>query len=180
MRGVAGSEGVEREVVPQRWIKPKPGRVKINVDAGTMAGAGLGLGAICRNDEGKVLWGVTIQKEEMREPSMLDAEAILMGLHEAKNMEISDVEIESDCLAVIEDFRKRKQGRSDLYLIYDDIYSFCSFFKSVEFSYVRRSSNKVAHELAHVRPWLPGRRFWVDVLPLNIAELVSFDCVNDI
>ncbi|XP_074265713.1 uncharacterized protein LOC141588158 [Silene latifolia] len=158
MKGSVVGEEVVREEETQKWQKPKTGWVKINVDAGRMEGVGLGLGAVCRDDEGRVMWGVTVQKEEVRERAMLKAEAVLMGLHEAKNMELMKVVIESDCLTMIEDLRKRKRGRSDLCLIYDDIYSLCTHFNTVEFIYVRRSSNRVAHELAHVRPWSLGRR----------------------
>ncbi|XP_074291006.1 uncharacterized protein LOC141617744 [Silene latifolia] len=167
--GVEGGAGVQEE--RNKWRKPSRGLYKINIDAGLMEGDGFGLGAICRDRGGKVQWGVSVQEGAVREPTVLEAEAILMGLTEAKEKELKSVEIESDCLSVIEDLRNRRRGRSDLNLIYDDIYAMCNFFDTLEFSYVRRSGNRVAHELAHARPWSVGKRRWIDVLPMTLMLL---------
>ncbi|XP_074307188.1 uncharacterized protein LOC141642309 [Silene latifolia] len=133
---------------------------------------------VCRDAEGGVLWGVAVHQREAREPQVLEAEAVLLGLAEARRHGVTKVEIESDCLNVIRDLKSRSTDRSDIFQIYDDIHDLCSYFESVKLLFVRRKFNSVAHELAHVRPWQLGRRIWYEDLPPNIAEFVSLDLVN--
>ncbi|XP_074314845.1 uncharacterized protein LOC141651016 [Silene latifolia] len=169
---------VEGRQETRGWRKPRQGWSKINVDAGWREGVGLGFGVVCRDDEGRVKWGVTIQKREEREIQALEAEAVLVGLQEARREDLTKVVIESDCLTVIEDVKRKKQGRSDIFLIYDEIHNLCSHFVSVEFSFAKRLSNRVAHELAHVWPWQVGRRIWDGVLPRSVEVAVVFDSDN--
>ncbi|XP_074314873.1 uncharacterized protein LOC141651044 [Silene latifolia] len=172
-----GGSALEDCRLEERWTRPEQGSCKVNVDAG-LCGQGVGLGAVCRDAEGGVLWGVAVQQQEEREPQILEAEAILLGLAEARRHGVTKVVLESDCLNVIRDLKSRSTGRSDIFQIYDDIHDLCSYFESVKFLFVRRKFNSVAHELAHVRPWQLGRRIWYEVLSQNIAEFVSFDLVN--
>ncbi|XP_074298977.1 uncharacterized protein LOC141629967 [Silene latifolia] len=139
------------ETYTQRgWMRPPEGMVKINVDAGVKEGVGTGLGAVCRDEHGEVLWCVTSQCREVSDPSSAEAMAILLGLEEARRRGCAHIMMESDCFNVVEALKQRKKGRSDLYLILDDILHLCSSFRFVEWSFVRRAFNLVAHELAHV------------------------------
>ncbi|KAK9665461.1 hypothetical protein RND81_14G113400 [Saponaria officinalis] len=63
-------------------------------------------------------------------------------LKEAKLREARPVIVEGDNLRVMEDLKKKKTvGRSNLHLIHDEILVLCNSFDSVDFSFVRRSSN---------------------------------------
>ncbi|XP_074266093.1 uncharacterized protein LOC141588556 [Silene latifolia] len=175
----AGRREVEEEVVIGRgWRKPMQGWNKVNVDAGKMEGLGMGLGAVCRDEEEGVLWAATRQEMVDREPQLLEAEAVLMGLSEARRRGMLRVEVESDCLGVVQDLKNRVRGRSDLFLIYDEILVLCSSFIQVEFSFVKRNCNRVAHALAHVVSWSVGTRVWVVDFPQNIVLLAAYDRDN--
>ncbi|KAH9602070.1 hypothetical protein KSS87_007008 [Heliosperma pusillum] len=82
------------------------------------------------------------------EPKEAEAMAVLVGLEEARSRGSRHVSIESDCLTVIMDLKNDMNGRSDIHLIYNDIYELYSHFDSC----IRRNYNNVAHELAHLSP----------------------------
>ncbi|XP_074287928.1 uncharacterized protein LOC141613092 [Silene latifolia] len=160
----------EGSVVVSGWRRPRQGWNNINVDAGMVARMGMGLEAVCRDDEGKVRWGVTMQRLEVRDPQVLEAEGIILGLSEAKRDGLSRVEIESDCLNVIEDLKMTRRGRSDIFLVYDDIFDLCASFESVKFLFIRRTFNGGVHELAHVWPCVWSRS--CSAQSLKIARVV--------
>ncbi|XP_074297820.1 uncharacterized protein LOC141628601 [Silene latifolia] len=161
-----------------RWSRPSGGVWKISVDAGVKEGMGVGLGAVCRNGDGRVAWAVSVQAEGVCPVQMAEAEAVLLGLKEARCVGMRNVIVESDCLNVVADLQGGKKGRSDIFLIYKEILSLVPSFDSVIFNYTRRDCNKLAHLVAHASPWIIGRRFWLDVLPLSFANVAEQDLIN--
>ncbi|XP_074293559.1 uncharacterized protein LOC141620638 [Silene latifolia] len=143
-----------------------------------MEGVGVGLGAVCRNEEGSIEWAAAFQQVEERAVDIAEAEAVLFGLREARRMGRTKIIIESNCLSVINDLKKRKKGRSILFSVYEDIYKLCLFFDSVVFLHARRNCNRVAHFLAHSRPWSLGRRVWTDNFPAELVDVASLDLSN--
>ncbi|XP_074271158.1 uncharacterized protein LOC141595084 [Silene latifolia] len=139
-------------VVSDRWLRPQSGWLKINVDASVREGIGVGVGAVCINEEGRVMWGVTEQMSEMMEPSKAEAFAILVELKEAARYGVQQVIIESDCSMVIDALKLKRSGRSAIYFLFDEIHKISSVFRSCIWSCVRRGCNKVAHELARASP----------------------------
>ncbi|XP_074300491.1 uncharacterized protein LOC141631766 [Silene latifolia] len=142
------------------WKRPESEALKVNIDAAVIAEVGVGLGAVCRNDRGEVVWCAVEQGTVEMDPAEAEAAAILHGLKEARWMNNSRVILEGDCSNVIHDLQQQRKGRGSIYLIYNDIYAICNFFDSISFTWTRRNFNKVAHELAHLRPWSIGTRRW--------------------
>ncbi|XP_074310506.1 uncharacterized protein LOC141646533 [Silene latifolia] len=160
------------------WARPSDGMWKINVDAGVKEGMGVGLGAVCRDGDGRVVWAVSVQSSGICCVISAEAEAILLGLKEAQSVGMRSIIIESDCLNVVDDLKGRKKGRGDIFLIYDEIFSLVPFFDSVIFIYTRRVCNKLAHLVAHATPWTIGRRFWTDRLPQPFVIAAEQDLIN--
>ncbi|XP_074266477.1 uncharacterized protein LOC141589750 [Silene latifolia] len=159
------------------WARPSDGMWKINVDAGVKEGMGVGLGAVCRDGDGRVVWVVS-KSSGICCVKSAEAEAILLGLKEAQSVGMRSIIIESDCLNVVDDLKGRKKGRGDIFLIYDEIFSLVPFFDSVIFIYTRRVCNKLAHLVAHATPWTIGRRFWTDRLPQPFVIAAEQDLIN--
>ncbi|XP_074296243.1 uncharacterized protein LOC141624234 [Silene latifolia] len=151
------------------WRAPEHGWVKINVDAGVKEGLGVGVGAVCRNAQGKVLWGLSINRKEVWEPHVAEAVAVLEGLVEAVRAGHDLIVVESDCSRVVDALKTRKSGRSSFFLVLDDIFRICSSFVDVIWSHTSRNNNEVAHALAHVSPGVVGKTVWIDQLP-SVAE----------
>ncbi|XP_074293818.1 uncharacterized protein LOC141620985 [Silene latifolia] len=156
IRGREGVGGGRKGETNTGWRAPENGWVKINVDADVKEGVGVGVGAVCRNAQGKVLWGLSHNRNEVWEPHVAEAVAVLEGLEEAVRAGHDSIIVESDCSRVVDALKTRKTGRSSFFLVIDDIFRICSSFGNVFWSHTSRVNNEVAHALAHVSPGLVG------------------------
>ncbi|XP_074315009.1 uncharacterized protein LOC141651187 [Silene latifolia] len=180
MESVQDNE-VSRSVVGSRlgsWEPPGSGVSKINTDAGVVEGVGVGLGAVSRNSAGEVEWAVVVQRGAGCAVDMAEAEAILLGLREAIRMQSRNVVIESDCLIVVDDLNRNRRGKSELFVIYEEIRQLSLSFESIVFKHISRNFNKLAHVIAHAMPWFHGRRFWTSVLPAELGVVALSDVSN--
>ncbi|XP_074301330.1 uncharacterized protein LOC141632710 [Silene latifolia] len=157
------------------WMAPGEGWVKLNVDAGVQEGVGVGIGGVCRDSAGKVLWSMAARRLEVWEAHIAEAVAVLEGLEEAAKAGHDAVIVESDCSQVIDGLKSRKKGRSVFALVLDDILRLCTSFGSVVFSYVSRKNNEVAHALAHALPVVSGRTVWLEKLPEVVSRYISIE-----
>ncbi|XP_074300145.1 uncharacterized protein LOC141631361 [Silene latifolia] len=170
-----GRRGVDEGGGQEGWKPAKRGFVKINVDAGVKEGEEVRTGVVCWDEGGQVLWGLLHNHGVFWEVHVAEAVAVMDGLEEARRRGHQQVEVESDCLQVVEALRRKEIGRSMFSLIIDDILSFCSNFISVSWSHTCRTSNSVAHSLAHLVPRVLGRSVWEGLLPPNANSAVIFD-----
>ncbi|XP_074283978.1 uncharacterized protein LOC141608535 [Silene latifolia] len=169
MRGSGIVGGVKKGVDNAGWTAPEEGGVKINVDAGVKDGVGVGVGAVCRDPHGKVLYGLSHNRKEVWEPHAAEAVAVLEGMEEAVRAGHDLIIVESDCSQVVDALKSRKQGRSIFFLVRDDIFRISSSFNVVVWYYTSRVNNEVAHALAHMSPGVVGKTVWIDQLPM-VAE----------
>ncbi|XP_074315734.1 uncharacterized protein LOC141651944 [Silene latifolia] len=142
--------GFRRDGKEAKWQKPRQGIVKINVDAGVKEGEGMGIGVICRDEEGVIKWGWAERRRGEFDAQVAEVEAMLIGLQWAKRRLVREVCMEGDCKALIEALKHRQALRSEFHAIIEEILSLCHFFKSCTWSSSSRKSNTVAHELAHL------------------------------
>ncbi|KAL9225663.1 hypothetical protein vseg_001559 [Gypsophila vaccaria] len=163
--------GVERG---EGWQPPPEGVVKINVDAG-IYDTKRGFGVVTRDDTGEVVWCSVLQEEGEMAAETAEAMAILWAMTKARDAGISRVVVESDCLTVVNALNNSSEGRSELFLILDDIRSLASCFESISWSHIRRIFNKAAHELAHFKPWVTGCRVWAGNIPAHILSVANAD-----
>ncbi|KAL9245385.1 hypothetical protein vseg_019046 [Gypsophila vaccaria] len=128
------------------WQPPPEGVVKINVDAGIYQ-AKRGFGILARDDMGVVVWCSVIQEEGEMVVEVAEAMAILWALSKARDAGNSRVVVESDCLTMVTALNSNAKGRSNLFLILDDIRCLASCFEVISWRYISRNFNKGAHEL---------------------------------
>ncbi|XP_074306168.1 uncharacterized protein LOC141641404 [Silene latifolia] len=166
-----GKEGGKGLVVARSggWQAPTAGWLELNVDAGVKEG----VGAVCRDDIERVLWGLSIQRREEWNPQIAEAVAVLDGLEEAARVGHGAIMVESDCLEVLEAFKQRRTRRSLFFLILDDILNFCSSFRVINWSHVSCTHNKVAHAPAHVLLVAVGKTVWIGKLPDVVDCLIG-------
>ncbi|KAF5462687.1 hypothetical protein F2P56_018674 [Juglans regia] len=131
------------------WTAPLPGLLKLNVD-GAMFGelCKSGVGCILRDDKGKVLMAALKAESEVEEPEAVELIVVLRGLQLCVSMGISRIQVESDCLLVVEALEHNNMAGSLLGLLYQDIKSISSCFVECSFVYVPREGNRAAHGLA--------------------------------
>ncbi|XP_074271644.1 uncharacterized protein LOC141595576 [Silene latifolia] len=170
-QGIVG----RKESARKGWVAPPEGYVKINVDAGVQEGMGLGLGMVCRDRRGQVLWGATFVLEQLWESHIAEAVAVLERVKEARRRGHAKIIVESDCLQVVEALRKSCPGRSIFDLVLDDILSLRFSFNSIVWSFTSRLDNGVGHALAHPFPRIVGKFMWSEDLPLIANDVVCSD-----
>ncbi|XP_074267312.1 uncharacterized protein LOC141590636 [Silene latifolia] len=157
------------------WIPPPREYVKVNVDAGVKEGEGVGMGVVCRDERGGVLWCASIVQEQSWDPRVAEAAAVLEGVKEAVRFGHTKIILESDCLPVIEALKRKAGGRSIFSLVIADILAICSSFSSIIWSFVSRANNCVAHELAHPFPRITSSFVGSESLPPSVNNAVLFD-----
>ncbi|XP_074306273.1 uncharacterized protein LOC141641513 [Silene latifolia] len=157
------------------WRLAREGVVKINVDARVKEGEGVATGMVCQNYRGEVLWGGTVAQEQLWDFHIAEAVAIMDGMEEALRRGVVRVEMESDCLEVIEALKSGKHGRSIFSQVVEDIIVLSSNFQSISWTHTSRVNNCVADALAHVVPRVVGCTRWEVVLPPSANAAVLFD-----
>ncbi|XP_074318605.1 uncharacterized protein LOC141655423 [Silene latifolia] len=157
------------------WRPAREGVVKINVDARVKEEEGVATGIVCRNHRGEVVWGVTMAREQLWDVHIAEAIAILDGMEKALRRGEACVEMESDCLEVVEALKQGKQGRSIFSQVIEDILVLSSNFQFISWLHTSRVNNSVAHALAHVVPRVVGCTRWEVDLPPSANAAALFD-----
>ncbi|XP_074287915.1 uncharacterized protein LOC141613077 [Silene latifolia] len=120
---------------------------RVMVDAGWKSKEKASVGWVAYTETGQLM----VEKyKAIKAESALQAEAL--GLHEvvlwAKEEGRWHVEVSTDCLPLIAFFAGSEKARHMTKEILEDILALSGYFHCLSFSYIPRSSNKVAHSLA--------------------------------
>lgn len=92
-----------------------------------------------------------------------------------KDLGQQQIVIESDCLVLIQALKNNSRRNSNFHLVLEDIFDLCFYFSVVVWSFVKRSGNKVVHNLAHFQPWEIRQRLWEDEFQASILNVASAD-----
>ncbi|KAL5798041.1 hypothetical protein ACOSQ2_002861 [Xanthoceras sorbifolium] len=152
-----------------KWKRPPEDWYKLNVDASLKAADNLvGLGAVVRDYQGLFMAGLSRKLVGSVSIEVAEAAAILNGLHLALQSGFSRLLVESDSSTVINYILRHDPPRSEVGLIISDILTLCST-ALVEFAFVPRCANCVAHQLARnsfsievVSIWLEDAPPWLE------------------
>nr|POE45810.1 hypothetical protein CFP56_77145 [Quercus suber] len=131
-----------------RWEVPPTSVYKVNVYGATSGGARYsGVGVVIRNNMGEPI--AALCKPLPRQFSSLETEilALEQGILLAKEMELTDVILESDALTVVQDIQA-KEFNGSLGHLYQGICSLLKSFSSWKICHLKRDYNTVAHTLA--------------------------------
>uniref|UniRef100_A0A803MUC9 RNase H type-1 domain-containing protein n=1 Tax=Chenopodium quinoa TaxID=63459 RepID=A0A803MUC9_CHEQI len=173
LKGEEGKGGCVVGRARQRWIPPPAGWAKLNVDGGVCEGLGSSAGAVIRDEKGMALLAAAWSFEDLWEPRIAEAKALLLGVKAAVEAGFVRVVVESGCQGLINAMKSQEDGRSCFHMILDDTRHFCSLLGSVSWSFVRREGNRVAHVLAHSMPWEVGGRVWVADFPSTVCSTLT-------
>ncbi|KAK6164142.1 hypothetical protein DH2020_001006 [Rehmannia glutinosa] len=130
------------------WMKPPLGTIKLNVDASIKKGSGMGIRAVLRDHEGKVIDSLTNHFSPEYPIDIAETIACREGMLLARTTQCSNLLIETDCLHLAQSINNNQEDLSYLGNIIEDIRSYRSSFSSVSFSYIPRETNNLAHSLA--------------------------------
>ncbi|XP_019195631.1 PREDICTED: uncharacterized protein LOC109189292 [Ipomoea nil] len=102
----------------QKWTKPQPGLLKMNVDAAiNIQEAAMGLGSVIRDEDGKFIAARGEQWKGLFAPREAEAIAIREALSWLKLHNIDNVHVESDSLQVVQSLNSN-----------GGVYDFCNVF----------------------------------------------------
>lgn len=140
---------------PSLWSPPVFDFIKINVDAAIPEGIdSYRVSGVAHNHEGRLLWWY--RTELVGRPPATDAEAvaILHGVRVALQKGWRRVVLETDCLPIFHNLTATSPSLYSYGAILDAILELRSFFHVLSLTFVRRSGNSLAHDIA-TSPFLP-------------------------
>ncbi|KAL2944294.1 UDP-N-acetylglucosamine--N-acetylmuramyl-(pentapeptide) pyrophosphoryl-undecaprenol N-acetylglucosamine transferase [Bienertia sinuspersici] len=101
----------------QSWIKPPSGIIKINTDAHIHEGIKVGLGVVCRDNEGRI----QVIATKVIEPTNVEvgkAEATRYGLQLARRLGFESIILEGDATNVVNAIKSHQFGFAPVSVIY--------------------------------------------------------------
>ena len=179
-----GQEGSHKSPVvrpsksPERWNKPPPGWVKLNVDGSwRQEDETGGAGMILRDHIGSIIFASC--RFIQRCTSALEAEiaAILEGVSLARDRSNEHIMVEMDCMVAARMITAQVPDRSLLAPMVNDIKHLLSS-RSHGIMAIGRDQNKASHALAHMGCVLPKTAVWLRCAPNEILALCQSEC-ND-
>ncbi|XP_010686471.2 uncharacterized protein LOC104900678 [Beta vulgaris subsp. vulgaris] len=160
-----------------KWLAPVSGIVKINTDASLCEEGQVGLGAIARDNVGRVLFAVVRRQRAWWPPDVAEAKAIHLAMIWAKKQGFREVIIESDAQVIVSRLSKSAIYFSDLDAILGDIISLCTDFHAISFSHVKRGGNYAADHLAKIVPF-GNEQCWINHCPSTVSPYVLMDTLS--
>ncbi|XP_021734159.1 uncharacterized protein LOC110700884 [Chenopodium quinoa] len=158
------------------WFCPTSGVVKVNVDAYVCAGSMVGLGAVVRDDRGKLLVA-GVKCIPFTTPAIAEGLAARYGLSIAKRFGFNIVHVESDATSVIRGVQGKRRGMTPTHLIYEDIRHDKAFFDVCVFSHVRRACNTVAYHIARWDTGTCDELVCTEPFPQSTITLAELDLI---
>ncbi|XVF23130.1 hypothetical protein REPUB_Repub13aG0011300 [Reevesia pubescens] len=134
---------------------------------------GASLGIVTRTDEGLVLFSAKVMKFYIGSPLTAEIEAILQGLLLAYEWGLREVILETDCLQAVNEIRRQGRSLIQAGCLVDDIRELSSLFNSCNIVFVRRSANRLAHDLAKSSTDVQAKIIWPGGLPPNVSNMDS-------
>lgn len=148
------------------WVKPPLGWLKCNVDAGIFSSHGrYSFGGVIRDYGGGFVAAKCQSFSGLFRPREAEALAIREALSWIKNLQLSKVIVETDCLNVYSALVSQDYSPNGFGLIIADCQALAKLVGEVRFSFVRRSANVTAHNMARVESSMSSLGEWRDVPP---------------
>ncbi|KAA3460068.1 Polynucleotidyl transferase, ribonuclease H-like superfamily protein [Gossypium australe] len=155
-----------------KWKKPPHGFFKLNVDArrGSCSNK-MGFGAVLRDANGKI-----VEQAGQADTLLMEANVVLLGIKWLLEMQVRDIEIESDSLVVIRYLTGNDHLVSSLGHLIDDIKSLTASFRVIFFKHVLSTGNQLAYRLAKLATTGSGScSTWLQHPPPCISHWLSID-----
>ncbi|MBA0798122.1 hypothetical protein Gohar_008747 [Gossypium harknessii] len=133
----------------QKWEKPPIIFIKVNVDAAMAVGI-MVLGVITMDWEGFVLGGCANIKGNHMSVEWVELDALIEGITMARSYNFDKIIFESDCVGLVNHFRKNHVDITILGHKIKDTRGMLEIFISTEVNWIDRNRNKVADSLCNL------------------------------
>uniref|UniRef100_A0A803QEG5 Reverse transcriptase n=1 Tax=Cannabis sativa TaxID=3483 RepID=A0A803QEG5_CANSA len=153
----------------EHWCPPHSDCIKINVDATLFErNQSYGFGLVARDSNSLLIEGRTALVYGVVEPVLAEVLGIKEALSWIKEAQWQNVTLESDCLWAVQGIRSSLDMFSTFGLIVKDCKSLLASLTNVSISFVKRSTNLVAHNFAKAAILFPDRRFSLEHVPTDL------------
>ncbi|KAL5763700.1 hypothetical protein ACOSQ2_016294 [Xanthoceras sorbifolium] len=160
-----------------KWTRPPTGCFKLNTDAATdFSNNKVGLGAIIRNDLGRVMVVSAARVDSSVPVDTAEALAIIDVVQLALEMNIHPIQIESDSKGVMDLLNGLGSSRTTLGLLVDSILCHPLRPQIMSFSFSPRASNAIAHALFRLALSLEEKAVWKEDIHDSLFSIILADC----
>ncbi|BFG35644.1 hypothetical protein CerSpe_219180 [Prunus speciosa] len=173
-QGAALSRGC---TVPQIWIKPCTGSLKINVDGSWTAGnTDGGVGIVVRDSNGKFVVGRALHVDNVFSTLQVEAMAAREGAILAVEGDFNNVIFESDSLQIVSAIRSPSVDRSSVGPVVEDTKALLTQITGDGFTHIRRVANGAAHRLARYASHIGTMATWFEEPPDLLVDILYEEC----
>ncbi|GAU49883.1 hypothetical protein TSUD_408220 [Trifolium subterraneum] len=156
------------------WSPPPRGSLKINVDAHSSGDGHWYSGLILRREDGSTVGAVTCSHKGSEDSSLGEALGLNDGLDWLEREKITEVVIEMDNQVIVNAVKKRASVRKAWGVVVSRCGNFLSTNPNSTITWVTRSRNRVAHELAKWAEQQPDK-IWPNSFPCCITTHILKD-----
>jgi ribonuclease HI len=166
-----------REIPPAMgWKPPDTGWHKANWDAAVGEKLGrTGLGVVIRDSHGDLLSARCATKQGSLEPSLAEAEAMLLSIQLCQELNISRVIFEGDAKGVVEGINSTEVDRGWMGHVFADIKQELQTLGDWKVQFIRRDDNKAAHLLAKSAVQSNLNQTWSNMPPVCLQEVLTLE-----
>lgn len=134
-----------------KWQAPVQGKFKINMDASVVEGSSsFSLGMILRDHLGHFCRARNLSKGGEVSVFEIEATGVLEAIRWVTNLGVSEVEIESDSLLVVQAINRQSVYYLEVGNVLQEIHNLLYIRKGISILHVKKQANKAAHMLARV------------------------------
>ena len=152
---------------------------KINVDAAYSATTKeASLGVVVRDMKAELCLSAVARLEDIVSPLQAEIKAILFGLQLVKEMNLQNIQMESDLLIAVKQISKRDEFYCEWDGLLSDILELSLDFNSCFFRHISRTSNTLAHNISKVQSDVGEHKIW-EVFYLLVYVILMFIFLNE-
>jgi len=157
-----------------KWQPPSQGLIKVNWDASINKNKGwIGMGMIARDSNSACLGAKSVTKELITDSATAEAMAALSAMYFCR-----DVILEGDAKQVLQAINSNPLFLSKFGHFIESIHHEKRNFRSVDFSFIPREGNAVAHALAAEASKQKVNNAWLEELPSRFSNFVTRDQIG--
>ncbi|KAK9984201.1 hypothetical protein SO802_033726 [Lithocarpus litseifolius] len=131
-----------------------------------------GLGVVVHDSQGSVIASLSEQAPLPFSTDIVEAMAAARALVFAKDLGITEFVLEGDSEVVITSLRSKEASFSSFGHLLESAKSIIGSDTCIKFSHVRRSGNKIAHNLARHARNVRGLSVWVEDVPQHLVDVL--------
>ena len=152
-----------------QWPPPPTMCYKLNFDATLLDGFNqVRLGVVCRHSQGHVLAALSQKVGPVQSMEMAEVLAARRAVVFARELSFFEVQIEGDCLRIIQALQASDRCYTLYGHIIDEIKRLGSLLWRCQFQHVKRDENRLAHGHARQAALAADTNVWVEDLPSDL------------